>query len=67
MKLPKKKDREEYEACIHIVNQFRKNSSEKMLNEIILLATYMENARLGKSLIRKLNLHLREIVTNMAR
>jgi len=67
MKLPKKKDREEYEVCIHMVNLFREKSSYIMLNDIIKLATDMKNARLASGLIRKLNLHLREIVTNMAR
>ena len=58
MKLPKKKDREKYDL-------FREKSSYKMLNEITMLATYMENTMLAQALIRKMNLHLRETVTNM--
>jgi len=67
MKLPKKKDREEYEACIHMVNIFRERSTYNMLNDIITTATDMKNTRLASKLINKLNRHLPEIVTNMAR
>lgn len=65
MKVPKKKNREEYENCINIINLFRKGSSVRMLNEIIILAMQMKNMKLAQKLLRKLNLHLREIVINM--
>lgn len=65
MKLPKKKNREEYEACIHMLNIFRQKSSYAMLDDIIKVITDMSNKRLALLFIRKLNLHLKEIISNM--